>query len=253
MMKKFWFTAISLMLTIVCMASALAESTMFATPLSLKDKIQKAKDRSYLNDGVDNRIIRNSKKSSGTQLPSVLEMDGADDFSISEKKNYDTYCKIVFTAYDPDKLDFANEYVDILVEEHGYRIIHDENRKSTGYRHTVWYMEHPDSGVESSDIYEDNGLECDVLIVLNQYFEDGDCTLAVYHVSDLTHADAGDASSDDGGSRSSSSKRCSNCGGDGRCNTCGGSGQVWTWAGDMYAYVRCTAFGCSGGRCAKCS
>lgn len=47
-------------------------------------------------------------------------------------------------------------------------------------------------------------------------------------------------------------KRCSTCGGDGRCNSCGGSGQVWKWAGDMYAYVRCTAFGCSGGSCSNC-
>lgn len=252
-MKKFWIMAIFLLLVIACMASALAESAMFATPLSLKDKIQKVKDRSYLSDGVDNKIIRSSGKTNSTQLPSVLEMDGCGEVLKYYVKDNGYKLQMYYNFDDPSSLDFVRKYVDVLVEDYGYELTHDgtEDTILRDYCHSNWYLEHPDSAIgKDKPISEDYG-KCDVYIVLNQYYDFDESSFTINYVSDLTHADAGNAGSSGGGS--SSSKRCSNCGGDGRCNTCGGSGQVWKWAGDMYAYVRCTAFGCSGGRCTKCS
>lgn len=236
------------LLLILCFTTALAEGALPAPRLSLADKIKQAKERSFLSSEKPSLINWRDEPVS-RELPSVLDMAGADDFSVSEKKNHDAYCKIVFKAYDPDKLDFALEYVGILVHDCGYKLSYEDigEMKSYGYRSSAWYLQHSDPEVGSDEPYEEEGRECDVFIRLNQYFDDGDCTLAIYHVDELSHSDAENAGS--GSSSGSSKSYCSYCN-NGSCNYCGGSGWISTWSGTERVRQDCSM--CIGGRCTRC-
>ena len=244
-MKRKLMAALALLL-VMSFASALADGLMLMQPLSLADKIKQAKERDYLSSQSKPKIVRPSKKDAA-ELPGVFEMAGGDAFTLGTVKRHDTYSIVNFKSDDPDRLDFARAYVDALVEEQGYTLTHDETRDSKGYRHSIWYLEHPDPEIGRTAPYEEDGRECDVYVVLNQYFEDGDCTLAVYHVNALSHPDSGSAKS--GGSSGSGKSYCAYCN-NGSCNNCGGSGWLSTWSGTERVKQDCPM--CIGGRCTRC-
>ena len=265
-MKKFWSMAISLLLAITCTAAALADGTMYATPLSLKDKIQKVKDRSYLNDGVDNKIIRSSGKTNSTQLPSVLEMDGCGEVLKYYVEDSGYKLKMYYNFAEIETRDLALEYVEMLVEDYGYELKYEElgPRKSTDARHSTWLLEHPDSNIGADKpIKEDEGT-CDVFIRLNEYYDFGDSGLAIHYVSDLTHADAEDAQPDSyEGSNTKSNDptvrytTCSKCHGDGKvsCSNCSGQGYKISYAASPF-HAGNSSYGQSSAvkeRCFKCN
>ena len=242
-MKK-WFTAVLSLVLALALTSVLAEGLLLVQPLSLADKIKQVKERDYLTSG---RSELASRVKTSSELPGVFEMAGGDAFSLGTVKRHDEYSIVNFKSDDPDQLDFARRYVDALVEEQGYTLTHDETRDSKGYRHSSWYLEHPDPEIGQDAPYEEDGRECDVYVVLNQYFEDGDCTLAVYHVNALSHPDSGSAKP--GGSSGSGKSYCAYCN-NGSCNHCGGSGWLSTWSGTERVKQDCPM--CIGGRCTRC-
>lgn len=244
-MKRKLIAALALLL-VMGFASALADGLLLLQPLSLADKIKQSKERSYLSSENKPKIVRPSK-TDATELPGVFEMAGGEAFTLGTVKRHDTYSIVNFKSDDPDQMDFARRYVDALVENYGYELSHEDigKTKYSGYSSSVWYLEHPDSGVGSDEPYEEEGRKCDVFIRLNQYFDDGDCTLAIYHVDELSHPDAGNGNS----SGSSGKSYCAYCN-NGSCNYCGGSGWISTWSGTERVKQDCSM--CIGGRCTRC-
>lgn len=147
------------------------------------------------------------------------------------------------------------EYVNALVESGYYEILEHSDDTDDAY----WTLRYIGPAKVKNTFYLYYGMSDQAAIAVRNFIGD----IKVFYSKDILTADIDETQERLGkyvvGTQQSTSsgnsifdKRCSTCGGDGRCNSCGGSGQVWKWAGDMYAYVRCTAFGCSGGSCSRC-
>lgn len=145
------------------------------------------------------------------------------------------------------------EYVNALVESGYYEILEHSDDPDDAY----WTLRYIGPAEVKNTFYLYYGMSDQAAITLRNFIGD----IKVRYSIDILTADIDETQQRLGEyvlgtqkSTSSSSSifadRCTQCGGDGRCNSCGGSGKIWKWAGDMYAYVRCTE--CSGGTCTRC-
>ena len=188
----------------------------------------------------------------GTQLPSFLgiaEADGfyVDSFYADTAYSYD----LQYYTESHNNFDVVQQYVDILTDTHGCKIVHHDSSSGKDWGSETWYMEHPCTDAEPRDIGRDVGIEGNIWI---HYMEiDGmESALSIIYVNPLKHADADGREFSDDIADPFKQENCWICGNDGRCDICGGSGWVNTWTGDSYVTQNCTAAFCRGGSCTEC-
>lgn len=187
-------------------------------------------------------------------LPSFLEFDTGDQFSVSQADKHEGYYTVVYKAEDANAVTVAQDYIRMMRNTENCSVVAEQSKDRKDWYLEKVLLDHPcDVTPQRLEVLDDfYDYVGDLFLKINQYRDDDTVSFSITYVEGLTIADSDFTSNSGGGGGSLFGQDCSWCGGDGRCNECGGDGRVYNWLAGTNKYVDQNCTNCNMGKCRIC-